>query len=124
MKIKNRRIEFKGIKFNAKIGLHEEEKILGNEIEIDISITFLSPEKNISDAIEETLDYEKVYSVIAAVMKEEMNLLETCSTKIIKSLAEKFSSIQKIKITVTKLHPPIAGRIERVGVKDEWGRDK
>src|ERR1043165_6021364 len=117
-----RTIGLEGMRFNAHIGIHPEEKVLGNEIEVNIYVT-LNTEGLKHDQLEETLDYVKIYETIKNIVHERMRLLETACTKIQLAIAELSDDVTKVKVRIAKLYPPIAGsRIEKFFVEDEWVR--
>src|SRR5438477_6757202 len=95
-------IGFERMKFHAAVGTFPEEKILGNEIEIEMRIQISNGDPH--DNLKETIDYSEIYEVVANVMKEEMDLLETVADKVVEVLAQKFASAQKIWIKVAKLN--------------------
>jgi dihydroneopterin aldolase len=116
-----RTIGLEGMRFHALVGFHPEEKILGNEIEVSICVTINSKELS-EDRLEETLDYVLVYEKVKMILQEKMNLLETACIKIQLAVAALSDDIMKVRVRVSKIHPAIAGRIEKVFVEDEWIR--
>ena len=118
-----RTIALEGLRFHARVGVHEEEKIRGNEIQVDVYLVLSSGEM-MKDKLSETLDYEKVYREIVAVMSMRMNLLETACREILNRVVPLSSQIEKIRVRVSKVHPPIPGQIDRAYVEEEWARDR
>jgi dihydroneopterin aldolase len=116
-----RTIGLEGMRFHALIGFHPEEKILGNEIEVSIYVTVNSRALT-EDELEETLDYVKMHEQVKMILEEKMNLLETACNKIQLAIAALSVDVLKVKVCVAKIHPPIAGRIEKIFVEDEWVR--
>lgn len=116
-----RTIGLEGMRFYALVGIHPEEKILGNEIEVSIYVTLNSDELK-QDQLEETLDYAKVYDTIKIILQEKMRLLETACKKIQIAIADLSDDVIKVKVRIAKIYPPIAGRIEKFFVEDEWVR--
>ena len=112
-------IGLEGMRFYALVGFHPEEKILGNEIEVSIYVTINSSGLK-KDQLEETLDYAKVYETVKIILQEKMKLLETACNKIQVAIADLSEDVIKVKVRIAKIHPPIAGRIERFFVEDEW----
>ncbi len=115
-----RTIGLEGMRFHALIGFHPEEKILGNEIEVSIYVTVIANEAE--DTLEKTLDYVSVYEKVKMILSEPMNLLESAANKIQLAIAALSDDVMKVRVRITKLHPPIAGQIEKVYVEDEWER--
>ena len=118
-----RTIGLEGMRFHACIGFHPEEKILGNEIEVNLYVT-VNSEGMGEDQLEMTLDYARVYETVKNILDEKMSLLETACHKIESAIAALSDEVTKVKVRVAKIHPPIAGRIAQVFVEDEWVRPK
>jgi 7,8-dihydroneopterin aldolase/epimerase/oxygenase len=108
-------VELTGLRFFAYHGVHKEEAVLGNEFEVDAFIEQTAPGETII-AIEDTINYATVYTLIKEEMQVRQALLETCVMRIADRLQQQFPRIEKVKITVRKLAPPIAGFTGRVGV--------
>jgi 7,8-dihydroneopterin aldolase/epimerase/oxygenase len=108
-------VELTGLRFFAYHGVHEEEAIVGNEFEVDIFIEYSAPEQVIG-LLEDTINYAAVYSLIKEEMQVRQSLLETCVMRISDRLHQEYPRIERIKITLRKLQPPIVNFIGTVGV--------
>jgi dihydroneopterin aldolase len=108
-------IELKGLRFFAEHGLYEEEKKVGNEFEVDVSIECRSPKKKI-ESLDQTVNYVEVYQIIQAAFSVHHNLLETCAMQIAEQLEERFEPLKNLSITIRKLNPPITHFSGSVGV--------
>lgn len=106
--------------FNSFHGVHEEEKILGNEYIVDCLINFHEREEVIVH-IDDTINYVAVYEIIKNHMAIPTNLLETVAMKIGYDIHEKFPDVKCISVSITKLHPPIEAIQGSVGVK--WHKE-
>lgn len=96
-------------------GLHEEEKILGNEFELNILMKVeAAKEERIS--IQDTINYATVYELIKQIFTEREDLLETICIKISTAIKENFPQTKKLSIQIIKLHPPITSFIGSVSV--------
>ena len=113
-------IGFEGMRFHSAVGVFAEEKIIGNEIEIDLTVEI--PDIIVNDSLEATVDYSEIHEEVAEVMKEQMDLLETVADNIISALAGRFPSIEKIWIRVAKIHPPLPARISKVFIEKKWSK--
>jgi dihydroneopterin aldolase len=108
-------IQLQNVRFYAAHGLYKEEAQLGNEFEIDVSITYKAP-KSIVSNIDETVDYVKVYQLIEAIMKEQQDLLETCAMLIADRTKQQFPFVKQVTISIRKVHAPITNFAGTVGV--------
>lgn len=108
-------INLNSLLFFGRHGVYEEEKIVGNEFEINLAVSFVTDEGIIS-GIDDTINYETIYLLLKKEMEHPSPLLETLVTRITESLHSNFQQIKKISISVYKLHPPIQSFRGKVGV--------
>lgn len=117
-------ITLEGMQFNAPIGYHPEEQMLGSDIEVSVKIATNSKSGNRADDIRETINYEDIYAIIKEVLSQHTRLLETAAEKIITALSGSYSEIVKVTVRIAKLNPPLSGRVNKVWVEDNWVRAK
>lgn len=115
-------IVIEGMKFHTAIGYYPEERLLGNEIEVTISLALDELTGEINDDLDRTINYESVYDLIREVLSQPVHLLETAVTNIMMSIAREYPSVKKIKLRVAKLNPPLGGSVKKVWVEDHWVR--
>jgi 7,8-dihydroneopterin aldolase/epimerase/oxygenase len=108
-------IELNSIRFFAEHGMYEEEKRVGNEFEVDVSIACKSP-KNIISSIEQTINYAEVFRILQQEFAERKYLLETVAMQIAEKLKQQFPEIEMVKISVRKLNPPITNFSGSIGI--------
>jgi len=118
-------IALEGLRFKAPIGVYAEEKVLKNDIQIDLQLkvsTLISVEK-----LDDTINYEIVYQLIKAEVLIETDLLEDTLQRIlyaVKSYCENNASdklyLNSISVRIKKLSPPIKGNIAAVWIEDEF----
>jgi len=102
--------------FHARHGVFEEETIIGGSFEVSLELeTDFSKGMN-SDELNGTVDYSKVYKLIQKEMSVPSKLLEHLGKRILDSIYQNFTSIQYVKLKISKLNPPINGEIERVSI--------
>lgn len=92
--------------FNAFHGIHEEERILGNEYVVDASVDFHEKDEVISH-INDTVNYAIIYDIIKKRMSIPTPLLETIVMEIGNEIHKEFPDLKSISISVKKMHPPI-----------------
>jgi dihydroneopterin aldolase len=102
------KVQLQNLLFKAFHGIHEEEKLLGNDYSVDASIEFHEREEVI-EHIDETIDYAKVYAIIKQRMDVPTPLLETVVMNIGNDIHQKFSDLRSITVSLKKLKPPIEG---------------
>ncbi|HRO41402.1 MAG TPA: dihydroneopterin aldolase [Flavipsychrobacter sp.] len=100
-------VSLHGIKLHAKIGLYPEEKIHGNNFEIDIDVFV---DINNSDAFP-FIDYAIVHQIVLEEFSKEGELLETFVGNIHKAIKSKFVEANKVRVAIRKLNPPLQGLV-------------
>lgn len=107
-------ISIESMKFFAYHGCFSEEQVIGNEFLVDISFEVNTLEAEKSDDLTKTIDYQSVYEVIKAEMLIKSKLLENVAYRIMSSVNKNFPDIKNITIKISKLNPPIGGKVEKV----------
>lgn len=101
-------------------GVHEEEKILGNEYEVNADVQFHEEHAQIHSLCE-TINYVDVFEIIKDRMKIPTQLLETVVMEIGNSIYEKYNYVRSINVSLKKKHPPIEKIEGSVGVS--WHKE-
>jgi dihydroneopterin aldolase len=116
------KLTIKGLRFHGKHGVYEEEKIVGNEFEVDITFSRSFQKAGETDQLEDTIDYEKARNIVAEVMDEDSkNLIESLAFKIGSKLYIEFE-LEGLEVKVRKLNPPIEGEVDYSEVMMSWPR--
>ena len=109
-------IELKKLRFFAYHGLYPEERKTGNEFEVNLSVSF-STDEAIITKLDASINYEKLYELVKAEMKEHRDLMETFVMELSEKIHAAFITVKKVEISICKVHPAIAGFTGSVGVK-------
>lgn len=111
------KIKINNMKFHSYIGVYEEEKKIGQNIEIDLIIS-LSKEIIKNDDINSTLSYGDCYRKIKKIVKESnVDLLETLALDIIKEIKKLNENIEDVQVNIRKLAVPINGIFDSVEIQ-------
>ena len=102
-------IRLEGLEFFAHHGYHHEEQKLGNRYTIDISMSLDVTQAAENDDLEGTVNYERVYRIIAMIMTENTKLLEHIAHKINTQVMTEFSKLNYVESVVSKHNPPLKG---------------
>lgn len=114
-------IQLENLRFFAHHGVFEQEKTVGNEFIVDLSITIPAKEDyNQPLSLEDTISYADIYDIINQVMKSPEELLENVGRKISLKLINKWSVIKSGTVKITKVSPPIPGFSGRAAVMYKW----
>ena len=101
-------VQLHNLLFNAFHGIHQEEKVLGNQYIVDATLEFHEMDETI-EHIDETINYAAVYDIIKSKMSIPTPLLETVVMKTGNEIYQKFPGIKSISISIKKMNPPIEG---------------
>jgi dihydroneopterin aldolase len=110
------RIALEGLEFHAFHGVYPHERESGNYFEVDVVVEADFLNAAASDDIDQTVNYESVYSVVKEEMEKPSKLLETVAEKIIADLFAKFKAITQVELKISKLNPPIGGKCKKASV--------
>jgi 7,8-dihydroneopterin aldolase/epimerase/oxygenase len=93
--------------FHSFHGVYNEERILGNTFEVNVSVTF-DPEQPVI-SLEHTINYATIYEIIKHRMSVATSLLETLAQELTQQIYDFDNRIKSISVSVEKKNPPITG---------------
>ncbi len=109
-------IKIENMEFYAYHGHFKEEQIVGNRFLVDLTIETDMQVPAKSDDLNDALDYQKAYNIVKVEMQTKSHLLENIAGRILDTLYNNFSTIKKAEVKVSKMNPPMGGKMERVSV--------
>lgn len=107
-------INLHNLLFHSYHGVHEEEKILGNEFVVNVSLAFI-PDQQIKK-LEQTINYATVYEIIKSRMQVATPLLETLTEDLAQEIQAFDNRVKSISVSVEKKNPPISNMEGSVSV--------
>ena len=110
-------IILKKMEFYAYHGCFAEEQLTGTKFRIDLQLVTDTEEAERNDDLHKTIDYQKVYNIVKSQMEIKSKLLENVARRIMDELLKQFPEIKNAEIIISKLHPPLGGKISRVMFK-------
>jgi dihydroneopterin aldolase len=108
-------IRLNHLRFFAFHGLFQEEQKIGNEFELNIEASY-ETSAEIIKGIDETVNYSALFEIVKIRMKHPTPLLETVAMEIVDAFHVAFPQLNKIEVSIKKLHPPIEQFIGNVEV--------
>lgn len=103
-------IQLHNLEFYAYHGLLPQERVVGGHYRVDVELSLTPPLRALTeDVIDDTVNYAEVYALIRQQMEQPVNLLEHLAHRITQGLYAQFPQIQTVKLSVTKVTPPISG---------------
>jgi dihydroneopterin aldolase len=110
------KIVLKGITVFGYYGVSSMEREVGQKLEIDVEFWSDFTKACVTDSLEDTINYERVYArVMETVEENRFNLLETLADSISTGLLKKFPAT-KVKTTIRKLTLPFPNSMSHVAV--------
>lgn len=114
----------RGLRFHAFHGVEAQERLTGNDYEIELRLQVDVARAMVSDRVEDTINYAEVYASVAAEMREPANLVEHVAYRIGRSIMERWPSVTSLDIRLTKLNPPMGADCIGAGVELHLINDK
>ena len=108
--------------FWAYHGCFTEEQVIGTRFMIDLYIETDTSKAELSDDLNDTINYQSVYKVVKNEMQIPSKLLEHLGRRILTSVFTRFPKISYAKIKISKLNPALGGKIGSVSVNLEEKR--
>ncbi len=111
------KITIEEMEFYAFHGHFREEQIVGNRFLVDLEIESDLSKPSRSDQLKDAVNYQQAYLIIKNEMQNtKSRLLENIGKRILDALYAEMKGIDKATIRIRKMHPPMGGSIQSVGV--------
>lgn len=107
-------IKVNNIKLYANHGCLEEESKIGSWYRVDVSVKADLKKSSKTDNLNDTVDYVHLNYIVKQEMAKRSKLLEEVAQRILDRFFKEIKMIQKAKVTVSKINPPIGGNVEEV----------
>ena len=104
------------MEFYGRHGCLEHEQRDGNWFRLDLAYDYDMRKAARTDALEDAVDYSQIYELIREEMDIPARLLEHLASRILDRITDRFPIIEYAELTVTKLNPPLDGRVESTSV--------
>ncbi len=108
--------------FYAFHGCFAEESRIGTHFRVDLQMEVDTKVAQRSDNIEDTVNYLAVYQLVKEQMMIPSHLLEHVGDRIGEAVLRTFPAVERLKVTVSKLNPPLGGHIGSVSLAIEKTR--
>lgn len=101
-------IQLKDLLFRAFHGVYHEERILGGDFVVNVSVDFL-PQVTVIGQLQETLNYEILFDKVKKRMEISSPLLETIVMELANEILRDFEGVKRVWVAIEKRNPPIPG---------------
>ena len=108
-------ITVEGIRVFAHHGHLPEEIKLGGHFIVNVWVNADTFEVEKTDDLNDTVDYVKIIDIVKEQMAIRANMIEVPAKRIVDAIL-RLQKVQKVKIEVEKLQPPIDATFDKISV--------
>ena len=94
----------------------KEETVIGSEYRVDLWVDADLTVASSSDDLKDTPDYVVLNQIVVEEMKVPSRLLEHVAQRIIDRIKLSFAGLERIRVRVSKINPPVGGVVQSVSV--------
>ena len=109
-------IKLKNIRVFAYHGCLVEEGKIGSDYRVDLKVKGDLSNSATSDELIDTIDYVHLNKIVKEEMSIRSKLLESVAERINNRVLQELIMVQKVKVSVSKINPPIGGNVAMVSV--------
>ena len=113
----NSRIFIAGLRMRACHGVLPQERIVGGDFEVSLSVEYDISRAMATDDVADTLSYADLSDLVRREMVVPSNLLEHVAGRIAKTIIERWPQVQSVSLSITKLNPPKGADCDGAGVE-------
>ena len=110
-------ITIENMEFYAYHGHFEEEQKIGTWFSLDLIMEVDTSKAELSDELDDTVDYSAVYQVVKEQMMIPSKLLEHVGRRILNTIKERFPDVKNAQLKVKKMNPPLGGKMAFVALE-------
>ena len=118
------RIFIAGLRMRACHGVLPQERIVGGDFEVSLSVEYDITRAMATDDVADTLSYADLSELVRREMAVPSNLLEHVAGRIAKAIIERWPQVQSVSLSITKLNPPMGADCDGAGVELHLINDK
>jgi len=119
------RIELRGLRLRAVVGVLAEEREREQPLSIDVDIERSFREAASDDDLTATTNYAEVLDLVERMVIEgRFLLLETLVARVGGAILDADAAIDAVHVRVRKLRPPVSQDIDTVGVASTSRRER
>ena len=111
-------ITVEGIRVFGYHGHLPEEAVLGGHFIVSVWITTDTEEVEKTDDLNHTVDYVRIIDIVKEQMAIRSNMIEYPAKRIVDAILP-LCKVQKVKVEVEKIQPPIDATFDKISVTIE-----
>lgn len=112
-------IELEEMEFYAYHGCFKEEQVVGNRFCVNVALRVNIDKPAKTDFIGDAVNYVEVYHIIKEEIAQKSHLLENVATRMVEAITSRYSEIDWIRLKVSKVNPPMGGKMKQVSMTIE-----
>lgn len=109
-------IKLEQMEFRALHGCYDLEQKVGNRFNVELKITTHLGCVAEEDDVTKAVNYLTVYEIVGEQMRRTQRTIERVAVNIIEAVKHNFPQVVDVECTVSKIAPPLGGKIGRVSV--------
>jgi 7,8-dihydroneopterin aldolase/epimerase/oxygenase len=109
-------IQIENMEFYSFHGHFKEERIVGNKFLVNLTIETDMKIPAESDNLKDAVNYQRIYEIVKQQMELKSHLLEHIAGRILDSIYAEMKGISSVTVKVSKMNPPMGGKIGSVSV--------
>lgn len=109
-------VYIKNMRLHAYHGVLEQERVVGNDYVVNVTVGYPWQPAAKSDDVCDTLNYALLAEIVKREMTVPSNLLEHVAMRIVKAVKEDFPLTISVSLDIRKLAPPMEYDTDGCGV--------
>ena len=109
-------IELERMEFRAFHGCYALERQVGNRFTVDLTLRTELGSVAADDDVTQAVNYLTVYELVRQQMQVTQHTIERVAANIIDALYAAFPQLVRVRCRVSKLAPPLGGKVAKVSV--------
>lgn len=114
------KIEINRLKIYAYHGVGKQERVVGNEFEVSVSLTYPSLCVAESDTVPMALNYADIIDIITKQMARPSALIENVAWRIRQAIVSSYPEVNQGRVKVAKVTPPLPYSLSEAAAIIEW----
>ena len=111
-------ITVEGIRVFAYHGHLPEEAVLGGHFIVNVWVEADTSEVEKTDDLNHTVDYVRIIEIVKEQMTIRSNMIEHPAKRIVDAILPLYK-VQKVKVEIEKIQPPIDAAFDKISVNTE-----
>ncbi len=124
MIITRSKIYIRSLRVHAFHGVLPQERVVGNDYVVDVSAEYDISRAVATDNVADTLNYADMCKAINDEMAVPSQLIEHVAGRVAERLFGLFPAITTLRLSITKVNPPMGADCGGAGVEIELTNDK